>query len=212
MDDRILANAPYIMRKSAFARLLGITPGAVQAAERTGNISLTRDKMVNTRNPKNIRYANECRARKEKTAKGQSEEAKKPQTKKPGPVARVPKLPESANGEDSPESEADQFKADYSIAKLIAQTTGLQIRNAATLKLLIDRKFVDAVIGRIASVLSNHMLTMGDRVSAECAAVCGALTPENKIAVKQIIDKDTTRSINALKMEIQKQYESKVEA
>jgi len=194
------------MRKAAFARLLGITAGAVQSAVKSGNISLTRDKMVNTQHPKNIRYAQECRARKEKLAKGQNEEKKKSDS-----------IQQKANASGNEASEGElvdpgeNLKADYQIAKLQAQTRSLEIKNAVALHMLLDRKFVDAAIGRIASVIANHMLTMGDRISADCAAACGALTPENKIAVKQLIDKDTTRSIQAMKSEIEKHYYTKVD-
>ena len=202
----ILDNAPKIMRKAAFARLLGITAGAVQSAVKSGNISLTRDKMVNTQHPKNIRYAQECRARKEKLAKGQNEEKKKSDS-----------IQQKANASGNEASEGElvdpgeNLKADYQIAKLQAQTRSLEIKNAVAMHMLLDRKFVDAAIGRIASVIANHMLTMGDRISADCAAACGALTPENKIAVKQLIDKDTTRSIQAMKSEIEKHYYTKVD-
>ncbi len=215
MEQTITDNVPAIMRKSSFARLMGITPGAVASAVKTGAISLTRDKMVNTRHPKNMRYMYECRARKEKTAKGQSEENKKiaKNTTVNVDTIDLPTKDQRSDADKLAEMEAaDQFKADYQIAKLQAQTKHLEIKNAAALKLLIKRQFVEQAIGRISSVLANHMLTMGDRVSAECAATCGALTPENKIAVKQIIDKDTTRSINALKLEIQKEYKNRVES
>jgi len=195
---------PAIMRKVEFARLLGITPGALTQAIKSGSVSVTRDKKINLRNVKNIRYANDCRARKEKTAKGQSEESKK------NPKYETAKAAYRQAQELDPELDGP-IKADYQIAKLEAQTRKLQISNARDLKMLLDRKFVDNVIGRIASVIANHMLTMGDRISADCAAVCGALTPENKIAVKQLIDKDTTRSINALKSEIQKEYAERVD-
>ena len=209
--EKFPTNPPAIMRKSEFARMLGITPGALTQAISSGSVSVTIDKKINTRHRKNIRYALECRARKEKLAKGQSEERKKSGFQRVDQGGQKPK-----NGLDDSEGEdvndaAEQFKADYQIAKLVAQTKQVQIKNATLLKMLIDRKFVDAVIGRIASVLSNHLLTMGDRVAADCAAACGALTPENKILIKQILDKDTTRSINALKLEIQREYESKVE-
>ena len=210
----VLDNAPVIMRKSAFAKLLGISPSAIAYAVASGSVSLTRDKMINTRNPKNIRYALECRARKEKTAKGQDEEKKKiakSAAVNSDLVESVTKIRQAeADLVETFEAE-DNLKADYQIAKLQAQTKSLEIKNAVAVRNLIKREFVNAAIGRIASVLSNHLLTMGDRISADCAAVCGALTPENKIAVKQLIDKDTTRSINALKMEIKKEYEDKVD-
>ena len=200
-------NFPVIMRKSEYARALGITPGALTQAIQSGSVSVTKDKKINTRHPKNTRYSYDCRARKEKTAKGQSEERKKSGN---FAAAKAEYRQAREMDPDSEEGESN-IKADYQIAKLEAQTRSLQIKNAAALKMLVDRKFVDAAIGRIASVLANHMLTMGDRISADCAAACGALTPENKISVKQIIDKDATRSINALKMEIQKEYEDKVD-
>ena len=202
------------MRKAAFARLLGITAGAVQSAVKSGNISLTRDKMVNTQHPKNIRYAQECRARKEKLAKGQNEEKKKAEN---SGWVKSDTIQQKANASGNEASEGElvdpgeNLKADYQIAKLQAQTRSLEIKNAVALHMLLDRKFVDAAIGRIASVIANHMLTMGDRISADCAAACGALTPENKIAVKQLIDKDTTRSIQAMKSEIEKHYYTKVD-
>lgn len=202
------------MRKSAFARLLGITPGAIQNAVKSGSVSLTRDKMVNTQHPKNIRYAQECRARKEKTAKGQSEEKKKIENSGWVKSDTINQKAKKRHPDQDILDELDAgntLQADYQIAKLQAQTRSLEIKNAVALHRLLDRKFVDSAIGRIASVLANHMLTMGDRISADCAAACGALTPENKIAVKQLIDKDTTRSIEALKSEIEKHYYSKVE-
>lgn len=221
-----LDNFPKLITKSVFAKILGVTPSAITSAIKSGDVQVNHIGLIDIGTAVNMRYAKECRARKKNTAKGQSEEKNKLKTEKRGrgrppgrksqnirkpaqPPAKPSPNPFPPNNQDL--DAEDAFKADYQIAKLKAQTKAIEIKNAISLKMFIDREFVDQVIGRIGSILSNHMLTMGDRLAAECAAECGALNPESKIAVKQIIDKDVTRSINALKMEIQRQYEDKVD-
>ena len=144
-------------------------------------------------------------ARKERLARGQQEVAAKSSTA-PGPAIVPPAPPEVADYLE----QGEQIKADYQIAKLVAQTKSLEIQNDTKLKKLVLREFVDQVIGRIASVMSSHLLTMGDRVSPEIAASCGRHDPEAKVAVKTIIDKDVSRSIEALKAEIDREYESHI--
>lgn len=100
---------------------------------------------------------------------------------------------------------------DYQIEKTKAQTAMLNAKLAETLKLLVRRTFVDKVIGRIGTVIVDHLFSMSDRVSKELAGEFGETTPERTIIIKKIIDQDVSRSIEALKRVIRDEYEKEVD-
>jgi len=223
MEPKKEIKFPRYLKKSHFARKIGVSASAITNAIKEKKLSVTRDGLIDTRHPKNAAYAENARHRKAYDEKGQAEvrEQKKREAKE-----RIQAAASGGKAEDSHRNLADRdmleemmgaleasdaIEADLKREKVRQQTYKLKIDNEHKLRRLIDRGFVDAVIGRIGTVLASHMLTMGDRISADLVAACGVSGSEFKIKVKQIIDKDVSRSVNALKQEIQSRYEDKVD-
>jgi len=190
--------AENIIRKSDFARLLNLTPTAITLAIKRGDVAVTSNGKIDTDHPKNVQYAALAKAKKKHTRRGMSEERKKAK-----PIRN--KIRELSDDMDKNE---DDFSEEYEpktivekleIEKLKAQTNKLNVSVAKELNILVLRSFVEDTIRRFSTVISSFLLSMGDRVASEVAAICEIEDVEIKLQMKEIIDRDVERTLKAVK-------------
>lgn len=210
--------------KSEFAKLAGCSPAAVTKAVREGRIStVNHGTFIDIEDPKNTSYLENCKGRKERidilvqqnevvaqeVAQEKSRELVQTRAalhlaQQYGGRGGLPQLPPTP----APGSGGDQ-KVDYEIAKIYASTMKLNADLATTLRKLIKKDIVDHAINRVGTVITEHLLTMGDRVAADVAAIFENSDPEAINRVKALLDKDNTRTIETLKRTIREDYEEK---
>lgn len=212
--------------KAEFARLAGCSPAAITKAVREGRVAtINHGTFIDAEDPKNVSYLENCKGRqsREDIVKQQNEEIQQEVARQMsgeleqkraalhlaqnhalgrGGAPMLPPLPSPASGGDQ--------KVDYEIAKIYASTMKLNADLATTLKKLIKRELVDTVLNRVGTVITEHLLTMGDRMSSDVAAIFESSDPEHTNRIKQLIDKDITRTIETLKRTIREEYEAKV--
>ncbi len=194
-----------LLTKQAFADSVGVTRQAVLYAIKQGHVRL-KDGRINADDPINKRYKADAIARKKKTEKGRQEEKKKIAKN-----ADTNSVRSYANSDSFPEDvDPDTIKADYQIEKLKAQTSKINLDIAKTTGEVVLRDLVDRLMGRLGTTIASYLLTMGDRVTPELTAVTETIDPERVLQIKTIIDKDITKSLNAVKATIKKEYEERL--
>ena len=222
------------MNKSEFARYCGVTPTAITAATRDGRILISADGSINPNANKNKQYKAIQNQRKEKTAKGKSERTPKAQRNPENRqrLKRIEITPDDLNmlspddplddprgGLDEPDDDPGGFESyertteiDYAIEKMRSTTALNKARLAAMVSATIRRDFVDEVISLIGTCISDHLITMGDRLSPDIAAIVGSTEASVIRRVKEEIDADVRGSIEEMKLVIQKKYHDRIEA
>ena len=113
------------------------------------------------------------------------------------------------------EPDVDPFDTEYEpktiiekleIEKIRAQTNKLNVSTAKELNTLVLRSFVEEVMKRLATVIASYLLSMGDRLASEIAAVCAIEDIETRLKLKQMIDDDVERSLKAVKSTIRSNW------
>jgi len=87
-------------------------------------------------------------------------------------------------------------KQDADIAKIREQIMSLQLKNESLRNELVPRDTVKRVFNELYSVESTEMLSIGDRLSPEIAAMGGIDKPEIVIAIGQLIRNEVARSLD----------------
>lgn len=203
-----------LLNKSAYARLLSLTPSAIQAAISRGDVKPHRTGKIDPDHPTNLQYAKQVALKKKYTKRGLSDERKKQ-----APITN--RIRELSNDMDKPEEDLDG-NSDFEeyvpktiverleIEKLKAQTNKLNVSVAKELNMLTLRSFVDETVRRFSTVITSYFLSMGDRIAAELAAECEIETTEFKLKIKSLIDRDVEQSLKAMKEAIRTHWAEKL--
>jgi hypothetical protein len=208
------------MTQSEFARSLGLHPSAVNHMKAKKQIAMTPDGLVDTDHPLTKERAKRCVEYKTKNPKGMLVQRQKQERALQAAALQANTYREIANVEPVAaavvvsDTDVEQFNAslaDWQIAKIKAQTALTNANLAEKLKQVVHRDLVDSVFGRLGGALSDHLLTMGDRLSADVAALVGTTDPAVVTEVKRLINMDVTRSLRAVQAVIVDYYEKELE-
>jgi hypothetical protein len=195
------------MTQKEFGLFLNLTPGAVSQMKKKKQIIMTADgKMVDTEHPVTQKQMQKTSEYKTKHPRGIL--AQKLKQERTG-VVQTP--PQQIKIEDTDVEQFNASLADWQIAKIKAQTALTNANLAEKLKQVVHRDLVDSVFGRLGGALSDHLLTMGDRLSADVAALVGTTDPAVVTEVKRLINTDVTRSLRAVQAVIVDYYEKELE-
>ena len=115
------------------------------------------------------------------------------------------------NTPSGPDPIYEKTEIDYAIEKMRSTTALNKARLAAMVSATIRRDFVDEVISLIGTCISDHLITMGDRLSPDIAAIVGSSEPSVIRRVKEEIDADIRTGIEEMKTTIQRKYHDRLE-
>jgi hypothetical protein len=133
-------------------------------------------------------------------------EAKRPRGRPPG--WRRPQPPPQ-----DPDDliEDTRVEIDYASEKMRSATALNKARLAAMVKATIPRAFVDQVISLIGTSISDHLITIGDRISPDLAALAGSTEASVVRQIKESIDEDISAALHAMQRVIADRYERALE-
>lgn len=215
------------MTKAEFARHCEVTPTAIHAAVKDGRVKLSHNGMVDAYGVNNKRYRKIQVDRKRRTAKGRSElklKAERGSENRQNPrrsevnSGDLPHVEKALEGYDPPskkrleafDQDAAQNEIDYAIEKMRSATALNKARLAEMVRATIRRDFVDEVISLIGTSISDHLVTMGDRLSADLAALAGSTEAAVVRQIKEGIDTDVSASLEEMKRVVRRQYEERL--
>lgn len=221
------------MNKSEFGRYCKVTPPSITRAIEDKRIAVSSNGMIDANYPKNIAYYNHQQERVTKTASGRSAaklySERTPDNRKWVNPSDPPDGDELELEADDPVDEtglplkkpptpeeaallaAGQSEIDYAIEKMRSTTAINKARLAEMVKATIRRDFVDKVISMIGTTISHHLLTMGDRLSPDLAAVAGSTEASVVRRIKQSLDRDVSATLAEMQRVVVDRYERKLE-
>jgi hypothetical protein len=218
------------MNKSEFGRYCKVTPPSITRAIEDKRIVVSSNGLIDANYPKNVAYYNHQQERVTKTASGRSASKlyseRTPDNRKwvdPSDPPDGDELELEADGlpplppkkpltpEEAALLAAGQSEIDYAIEKMRSTTAINKARLAEMVKATIRRDFVDKVISMIGTTISHHLLTMGDRLSPDLAAVAGSTEASVVRRIKQSLDKDVSATLAEMQRVVVDRYERKLE-
>ena len=215
--------AQKYMNKSEFARHCGVTPASVARGLAAGRIYLSRNGLVDANHATNCAYKATQDARKSKTAKGRSESQpyaeRNPDNRQNLKNLDIGSRADASQSEkESPQKYAnfgsleDKSEIDYAIEKMRSTTAINKARLAEMVRATIRRDFVDEVISVIGTCISDHFITMGDRLASDLAALADSTDPTLVRQIKEAVDTDVTSSLQELKLVIRMRYKERLDS
>lgn len=215
------------MNKSEFARHCGVTPPSIARALSDKRLALSANGFIDANAQKSLAFMRHQIERREKTATGKSraELYADRVTERRGKVRDLdPVVGEEDAGpeppaEEEPLDERENVainhaisEIDYAIEKMKSATALNKARLAEMVKATIRRDFVDQVISQIGTCISDHLITLGDRLSPDLAAVAGSTEASVVRQIKQLIDEDISVALHEMQRVVTEQYEKRLEA
>jgi hypothetical protein len=189
-DPHARSNAPprFLSRHQA-ATDCGVTRTAVIKWISTGALKVTADDKIDAHDPAYIYCREQAAARKA----GRMPTTLPPDV--PVPSAEISQSKRAKAGPPSPRQLVFDSKQDADIAKIREQITALQLKNEQLRDELVPRDTVKRVFSEIYSVESTELMSLGDRISPEIAAMAAVEKPETVIAIGQLIKSEVSRSL-----------------
>ncbi len=199
----------FLYTRADFAKLLGIKKPSITYAVKKGLVELDENSLVDLRNPVNLKYAQDKGGNPDHNAIAKIRQKRAHKTKKViKPAPTDPKM-----YFDEPEfdfSQTDQkkyvSKTDADVQRIQAQTANLQLKFAERMKVLVLRDLVDRAFGNFNAIIHNFFLPYGERMAPILASICGISDQKIINKLKEHMDKEMTRALNAMK----KQLETKI--
>lgn len=134
----------------------------------------------------------------------------RPRGRPPGPRPQPPQQLPPPPPQNDPVDDA-RYEVDYAIEKMRSATALNKARLAAMVKATIPRAFVDQVISLIGTSIADHLITLGDRISPDLAALAGSTEASVVRQIKQAIDEDISAALHAMQRVISERYERTIE-
>lgn len=215
------------MNKSEFARHCGITPTSITRGVKDKQILISPNGLIDANAPKNVAYMQHQVERKERLAIGRTES--KPYSERITETrARRVAIPPALelDGDDdlpplppkkplTPEEqallEAGMSEIDYAIEKMRSTTAINKARLAEMVRATVRRDFVDRVISMIGTAISDHLITLGDRLSPDLAAIAGSTEASVIRRIKQTLDDDISAALHEMQRVVAEKYERRLE-
>lgn len=203
---------------------------SVTRAVRDKQILISSNGLIDANAPKNVAYMQHQAERKARLAKGRTEV--KPYAERvnarQAKVAIEPMddLPDELEDDDelpplppkkppTPEEAAliaaGMSEIDYAIEKMRSTTAINKARLAEMVKATVRRDFVDRVISMIGTAISDHLITLGDRLSPELAAIAGSTEASVIRRIKQTLDDDVSAALHEMQRVVAEKYERRLE-
>lgn len=226
------------MNKAEFARHCGVSPPSITRATEHKQILISSNGLIDANAPKNVAYMQHQIERKTRLARGRAETrpyAERSSEHRLAFVARSApepdKLPEK-EPDESPEEdddlpplppkrpptkeeaailEAGKTEIDYAIEKMRSTTAINKARLAEMVRATVRRDFVDRVISMIGTAISDHLITMGDRLSPDLAALAGSTEASVVRQIKHALDLDVSAALHEMQRVVAERYERRLE-
>jgi hypothetical protein len=100
---------------------------------------------------------------------------------------------------------------DYAIEKMRSTTAINKARLAEMVRATVRRDFVDRVIAMIGTAISDHLITLGDRLSPDLAAIAGSTEASVIRRIKQTLDDDISAALHEMQRVVVERYERRLE-
>jgi hypothetical protein len=100
---------------------------------------------------------------------------------------------------------------DYAIEKMRSATALNKARLAAMVKATIRKDFVDKAISLIGTSISDHLITLGDRLSPDLAAMAGSTEASVVRRIKQTLDDDVSAALHEMRRVVADRYAQALE-
>jgi hypothetical protein len=196
--------------KSAFAKYCGVAPAAITRAVREGRVETTEDgKFVDMASDVTLQFVRKQLTKPEKVPQKPPEATKK----KPTPEPPKPKKPRGrppakrkvhGNSKEVSDMEGGEESGAVSknrveIRRIQAQTTKMNMDIAENAGRLILREKVSGFFARLATLATNLILPMGQRVASDIGDLCGVTDPKVLLKIQDIIDKENERVLQGFK-------------
>jgi len=124
-------------------------------------------------------------------------------------AAPPPQQPPQPNRNDVVEDA--RVEIDYAIEKMRSATALNKARLAAMVKATIRKDFVDQVISLIGTSISDHLITLGDRISPDLAAMAGSTEASVVRQIKQALDEDISAALHEMQRVVADRYQRQLE-
>jgi len=185
----------YISRHQA-ATDCGVTRGAVIRWLKEGKVKIVADRDRIDRFSADYLYCKQ-KAQAKKMPAGPSMPSTPTAQKsyKPKPSGLKP---QTNRGSPSPATMQQMIfgsKQDADIAKLREQIIQLQMKNDQARDKLISRELIEKVFSEFYSIESTEMLSLGDKISSEIAALARVEQPEIVIEISQLIRESIAKAL-----------------
>ena len=210
--------------QAAFSRLCGVSRESIRKQVVRGAILMNDQKKIDLLEPLNCRYFTDKTGLEFEPASASAPAPPSPvpaAASAPAPPSPVPAaasapappspVPAAASAPASPrgtsgkidlpvkQAVGDQTKLQAEMKRLEAQTAGYQLKVAKEMGALVDKRLVDKTFRAIYGAVINHILPMGDRLSKKISADFGDPSHEQVTKVKNRIDEENARTIEAIK-------------
>lgn len=203
---------------------------SVTRAVRDKQILISSNGLIDANAPKNVAYMQHQAERKARLAKGRTEV--KPYAERVNArqakvaIESMDDLPDELEDDDelpplppkkppTPEEAAliaaGMSEIDYAIEKMRSTTAINKARLAEMVKATVRRDFVDRVISMIGTAISDHLITLGDRLSPELAAIAGSTEASVIRRIKQTLDDDVSAALHEMQRVVAEKYERRLE-
>lgn len=201
-----------LISRVEFAQLCGITPQGVHRAIKRERVHLTQGK-VDPDHPTNRHYREQSRNR--GAAQSPAPAAPPPPA---GPKSAQPPGSKSkkTNGlTEHAQAQLEQneiverqttikFKNEADLQKTIEQHKALQLKNDAARNQLISRDLVKRVFGELYQIETTELLTLGEKISPEIAALFGLDDQQAVLDVGKVIQKEISKTLEHVELTIDK--------
>lgn len=204
---------------------------SVTRAVRDKQILTSANGLIDANAPKNVAYMQHQAERKTRLAKGRAEtkpySERVTETRAKVAVDDEPDEPPE-DDEDLPplppkkpltpdelallQADRDSMsEIDYAIEKMRSTTAINKARLAEMVRATVRRDFVDRVIAMIGTAISDHLITLGDRLSPDLAAIAGSTEASVIRRIKQTLDDDISAALHEMQRVVVERYERRLE-
>jgi hypothetical protein len=192
---RLTKDSPRYLTRLGVAKLAGVSKMAVVKALRSRWISLTESDTIDSQDPEFVHWLANVR---EKKARG---------IPNPQNLDVYLVKPESSQGKPAiaatlPVNFGSRQQAD--IAKIQAQVMQLTLKNERMRAELVNREEAKRVYSEIYNVQQTELLSLGDRLGPEIAAMTGIDKPDTTLAIGQLIRSEISKALDHVYLIIEK--------
>lgn len=214
------------MNKSEFARHCSVTPPCVARGIKDKRILTSSNGFIDANHAKNVEFMRYQAERRTRLKQGRTE-AELYSERIGGRVVDVepdeledsdelpplpPKKPLTADELALLQADRDSMsEIDYAIEKMRSTTAINKARLAEMVRATVRRDFVDRVIAMIGTAISDHLITLGDRLSPDLAAIAGSTEASVIRRIKQTLDDDISAALHEMQRVVVERYERRLE-
>jgi hypothetical protein len=218
------------MNKSEFARHCEVTPPCVARGIKDKRILTSSNGFIDANHAKNIEFMHYQAERRTRLKQGRTEAElyseriggrvmddepigdellEDPDDDLPPPPPKKPLTPDQLALLQADRDSMSEI--DYAIEKMRSTTAINKARLAEMVRATVRRDFVDRVIAMIGTAISDHLITLGDRLSPDLAAIAGSTEASVIRRIKQTLDDDISAALHEMQRVVVERYERRLE-